>query len=433
MSRETKSRKLNKYQKKNRIKKIYILAILTVIFCNLGIKGVLADDELENLEEREEIQQQIEEASSEITDEPNINSRAAVVMDRKSKMTVYSKHANERRPMASTTKIMTAIVVLENGRLEDVVEVSKKAAGIGGSRLGLKTGDKITVNDLLYGLMLCSGNDAAIALSEYIGGSVQGFADKMNAKAKELNLKNTHFVVPHGLDNPEHYTTAYELALMADYGLKNEKFAKIVQTQVYTLSINGYAKTIHNTNELLGNLEGVKGVKTGFTNGAGRCLVTYIQRGGEEYISVVLGADTKKFRTKDSIKIIEYAFTNYSSYDIRTKVEEEFKQWKEMNEKRIQINKGEQTSPELILSPLNYSTIPVKKTKENAVKIEITSLNYLEAPVAEETTVGTLRVKIGEEIIENLEIKTKGRIEKKNVFFYWKELIGKYPRLLDDI
>lgn len=281
--------------------------------------------------------------------------------------------------------------------------------------------------------MLCSGNDAAIALSEYIGGSVQGFADKMNAKAKELNLKNTHFVVPHGLDNPEHYTTAYELALMADYGLKNEKFAKIVQTQVYTLSINGYAKTIHNTNELLGNLEGVKGVKTGFTNGAGRCLVTYIQRGGEEYISVVLGADTKKFRTKDSIKIIEYAFTNYSSYDIRTKVEEEFKQWKEMNEKRIQINKGEQTSPELILSPLNYSTIPVKKTKENVVKIEITSLNYLEAPVAEETTVGTLRVKIGEEIIENLEIKTKGRIEKKNVFFYWKELIGKYPRLLDDI
>ena len=255
----------------------------------------------------------------------------------------------------------------------------------------------------------------------------------MNTKAKELNLKNTHFVVPHGLDNPEHYTTAYELALMADYGLKNEKFAKIVQTQVYTLSINGYAKTIHNTNELLGNLEGVKGVKTGFTNGAGRCLVTYIQRGGEEYISVVLGADTKKFRTKDSIKIIEYAFTNYSSYNIRTKVEKEFKQWKEMNEKRIQINKGEQTSPELILSPLNYSTIPVKKTKENAVKIEITSLNYLEAPVAEETTVGTLRVKIGEEIIENLEIKTKGRIEKKNVFFYWKELIGKYPRLLDDI
>lgn len=175
--------------------------------------------------------------------------------------------------MASTTKIMTALVVLENAKLDTLVEVSKKAAGTGGSRLGLKTGDKITINDLLYGLMLCSGNDAAVCLAETVAGSIPEFAKLMNAKAKSLNLLNTNFVTPHGLDADEHYTTAYELALLSNYALNNKTFYKIVNTKSITISINGYPKSLINTNELLGNLNGVYGIKTGFTNGANRCLV----------------------------------------------------------------------------------------------------------------------------------------------------------------
>lgn len=144
------------------------------------------------------------------------------------------------------------------------------------------------------GLMLESGNDAAIALAEHIGGGVEKFADLMNARAKELGLKNTHFVVPHGLDNEEHYTTALELAKITDYALKIEKFRNIVATKEYNVTINGYNKVISNTNELLGSLDGVYGVKTGFTNGAGRCLVTSCKRGELDIITIVLGADTKK-------------------------------------------------------------------------------------------------------------------------------------------
>lgn len=168
------------------------------------------------------------------------------------------------------------------------------------------------------------GNDAAVALAEYTAGSIEGFAELMNQKAQSLNLKDTHFVTPHGLDEDEHYTTAYELAKITDYALKNPKFTKIVSTENYTVNINGNQKNIRNTNELLGYLEGVYGVKTGFTNGANRCLVTSIKRGNMDLISVVLGADTKKDRTKDSIKIIEYAYANYQMVDIGFMIHQEF-------------------------------------------------------------------------------------------------------------
>ena len=196
-------------------------------------------------------------------DFPTINSRAYIVLDRKSNTVILGKNHNQRKKMASTTKIMTSLVVIENCNLSDTVEISKKAGGTGGSRLGLKTGDKITVNDLLYGLMLCSGNDAAVALAEHVAGSINNFSELMNNKSLELGLTNTHFITPHGLDADEHYTTAYELAILSNYALKNETFAKIVGTKEYTITINNNVKTIRNTNELLGNLNGVYGIKTG--------------------------------------------------------------------------------------------------------------------------------------------------------------------------
>ena len=218
------------------------------------------------------------ESSNPTQEFPTINSRAYVVLDRKTNTVLIGKNEYSKKKMASTTKIMTAIVIIENYNLNKTVTISKKAGSTGGSRLGLKSGDKITVNDLLYGLMLRSGNDAAVALAEYASGSIEEFAKLMNKKASELNLTNTHFVTPHGLDQDEHYTTAYELALLTNYALNNKTFSQIVGTKTFTITINGYPKELLNTNELLGNFDGVYGVKTGFTNGANRCLVTACER-----------------------------------------------------------------------------------------------------------------------------------------------------------
>ena len=160
--------------------------------------------------------------------------------------------------------------------------------------------------------MLKSGNDAAVALAEYAGGSIENFSLMMNKKAQELTLSGTHFVTPHGLDSDEHFTTALDLAYLADYALKNETFAKIVKTKTCTILINNQPLTISNTNELLGNFEGIYGVKTGFTNGANRCLVTSCKRNDLDFICVVLGCDTKKDRTRDSIKLLDYSFKNFS-------------------------------------------------------------------------------------------------------------------------
>lgn len=160
---------------------------------------------------------------------------------------------------------MSALVVLEaQENLEEKVIISSKAAGTGGSRLGLHKNDEISVKDLLYGLLLCSGNDAAVALAEHVAGSVDEFANQMNEKAKSLNLENTHFVTPHGLDEEEHYTTAYELSLISDYALGIEQFERIVKTRNYTVYINGNEKNIRNTNELLGYLDRCLWCKNGF-------------------------------------------------------------------------------------------------------------------------------------------------------------------------
>jgi len=308
------------------MKRIVSTIILIIIICIFPLK-IYADETEEEINE-EQVKEDILQVSGQVTNEPQINSRTVLILDRKSNTVIYEKNGYTKRAMASTTKIMTAIVVLENAKLTDTVEASKKAGWTGGSRLGLKAGDKITVNDLLYGLMLRSGNDAAVALAEYVGGSIEGFAELMNKKAKELELENTNFVTPHGLDSEEHYTTAYELALLTNYALQNEKFATIVNTKTTTVNINGQSKVISNTNELLGNLYGVDGVKTGFTNNAGRCLVTSTTRDENQIICVVLGADTKKIRTQDSVKLIEYAFKNCEYINIKEKIQEEFKEWK---------------------------------------------------------------------------------------------------------
>ena len=242
--------------------------------------------------------------------------------------------------------------------------------------------------------MLRSGNDAAVALAEHVGGSVQGFADMMNKKAEELGLVNTHFVTSHGLDDSQHYTTALELAELTDYAMQNEKFAQIVGTKSTTININGYPRQINNTNELLGVLNGVVGVKTGFTNNAGRCLVTEVKRNGMDIITVVLGADTKKDRTRDSVKLIEYTYSNYKMYNVREKITKKFNEWKNINSDRIKIIKGKEEKLNLALGEISVDWLPLQDSKIDTIEYEFNTLTTIEAPVEEWTKIGTMVVKI---------------------------------------
>lgn len=404
-----------------KLKVINILVILIILFNSCIVFADLEDDK-EQINIRE-IKEELVETAKTLNNEPKLNSRVALVYDRSSGRVLYEKNGNKQTPMASTTKIMTAIVVMENSNLSDIVTIDSKSAGTGGSRLGLKKNDKITVNDLLYGLMLRSGNDSAVALAIHIGGSIEGFAEMMNQKAKELKLINTHFVVPHGLDKEGHYTTAYELAKIADYALKIDKIKEIVSTKTCTISINNKPKIITNTNELLGSVNGVYGVKTGFTNGAGRCLVSSCKRNNLDIITVVIGADTKKYRTADSIKLIEYTYKNYKMIDIKNKIKEQFSTWQKINQQRFIINKGEKSTIDLKMQEINYDKIAIKNTQVDNIHIEINVVYNLEAPVGENQIIGNMKIMLGNEVIEVLDIYSKETIEKKNVKNYFIEFL----------
>lgn len=420
---------------KKRIISLIILLIILLIICTSNII-IFADDEIEEYNKKidnNEINKTIE-TSANLNDKPKINSRSAVVIDRKSKNIIYGKNENVKKAMASTTKIMTAMVVIQNTNLNNIVEISKKAAGTGGSRLGLKVGDKITVKDLLYGLLLRSGNDCAVALAEYVAGSVPEFSNLMNQNAQMLGLNNTHFVTPHGLDEEEHYTTAYELAILADYALNNEVFAQIVNTKSYTININKSSKTLNNTNELLGNLNGVYGVKTGFTNGAGRCLVTSIKRGNLDVICVVLGADTKKDRTRDSAKLIEYTFNKYEEIDIKEKIKESFEKWNEINGNRINIEKGESSKLELTLNDKDkIFTYPIEKGTEDNINIEINANLNLKAPVLENSKIGKMKVYYNAKELLEIDIINTNKINKKRIKNYMSDILKNYDNYLEGI
>lgn len=391
---------------------------------------VLADDE------NEEISNNFSsfiETSSNISEEPNINSRAAIIYDRTSGSVLFGKSENEKRKMASTTKIMTAIVVLESSSLNDIVTVSSKAAGTGGSRLGLHKNDKISVQDLLYGLLLCSGNDAAVALAEHVGGDISGFATLMNTKCNFLGLSSTHFVTPHGLDDDNHYTTAYELAIITNYALRNETFCKFVGTKNYTVSINGKSKTLSNTNELLGNLNGVYGVKTGFTNGANRCLVTAVKRDNMDLICIVLGADTKKDRTRDSVQLIEYAFKNFEMVNIREKIMTEFENWKLCNSSSFTVKKGISNDVNVILNDLPYDFFPVNCNHLNDISIYIYCKTTFDAPLRANTAIGYLTVSVYNKNVLSLDIYNSNEISQKNCGDFCDDMIKNYTLHLESL
>lgn len=401
------------------MKKIFY-SILIFLLILLNFSTVCADD----VDNEVDFEDTIEVTASNVSELPKTNSRRYIVYDRISKSMIIGKNEDVKSAMASTTKIMTTIVILEKADLNEKVTVSAKAGGTGGSRLGLKRGDKTSVRDLLYGLMLRSGNDAAVALAEHVGGSVKGFAELMNEKAIELGLTNTHFVTPHGLDDANHYTTALELAKLTDYAMDNETFAKIVGTKSTTIYINNQSRQINNTNELLGVLNGVVGVKTGFTNNAGRCLVTETKRNNMDIITIVLGADTKKDRTKDSVNLIEYTFSKYKMYNLEEQIIKEFNKWKNINEKRILIIKGKTSNPKLALGAIEKATIPI--CDNDKIEYSINALTEVEAPVEQWNVMGTLTVKLNGEILENIDIVNVNEVQKRDWKDYFKIVLNTY-------
>lgn len=397
---------------------LYSMLIFLLILLNFST--VCADD----VDNEVDFEDTIEVTASNVSELPKTNSRRYIVYDRISKSMIIGKNEDIKSAMASTTKIMTTIVILEKADLNETVTVSAKAGGTGGSRLGLKRGDKASVRDLLYGLMLRSGNDAAVALAEHVGGSVKEFAELMNEKAIELGLTNTHFVTPHGLDDANHYTTALELAKLTDYAMDNETFAKIVGTKSTTIYINNQSRQINNTNELLGVLNGVVGVKTGFTNNAGRCLVTETKRNNMDIITIVLGADTKKDRTKDSVNLIEYTFSKYKMYNLEEQIIEEFNKWKNINEKRILIIKGKTSNPKLALGAIEKATIPI--CDNDKIEYSINALTEIEAPVEQWNVMGKLTVKINGEILENIDIVNVNEVQKRDWKDYFKIVLNRF-------
>ncbi len=423
-------------QKQNNLTKIFLIFLLTLLFLSsYPIYGNDVNQE-EALAVSDEIKNILTEetASNMDANTLNLNSRSCVVIDRLTKNILYGKNEKNKVKMASTTKIMTAIVVLENSSLDQMVEASKKAAGTGGSRLGLKTGDKITIRDLMYGLMLCSGNDAAVCLAESIAGSVPEFANLMNAKAQELGLSNSHFESPHGLDSDQHYTTAYELAILSDYALKNPTFLNIVCTKNYTVTINGSPKTLSNTNELLGNLEGVYGIKTGFTNGANRCLVTACKRGDTDIICVVLGADTKNFRTKDSIKLIEFSFKNFEHFNLKNFVTQYLENWQKENDNIFIVEKGTSHYLELKTdsSLEENAIISVKKDLTSTIEANLSLQTYLQAPVTQDTCIGHLQISSQGTEIAEFNLFSHTTIRKNHITDYMLNFFKFYPHELEN-
>ncbi|MBR3249643.1 MAG: D-alanyl-D-alanine carboxypeptidase [Clostridia bacterium] len=343
-------------------------------------------------------------------EEIEVNAKAALMIEKNTGKIIYEKNINEQNYPASVTKILTAILTIEKCDLEEIATVSQSAISnipSGYVIAPLYEGEQIKIKDLLYALMLKSANDAAYVLAEHVGGSVNGFSEMMNNKAKEIGCKNTHFVNPNGIHNLEHYTTAYDLYLITNYAMKNETFSKIVSTYQYTLpATNKYSysnRIMENTNNFINPNsayynQNVKGVKTGTTDQAGNCLITDSADSGLEFITVVLGAETSNSKFSETRKMINYAFDNYTltkvygKGDIVTNIEVEkaTKETKNLNlvtsedflvVNNINTNVADMT-PEIILN--ENIVAPIDKGQEiGTVKYNVEGKEYTSKLFAE--------------------------------------------------
>lgn len=345
---------------------------------------------------------------------PDINARSAIVIDFDSGRVLYEKNAYQKRPMASTTKIMTAIIALEYGNLDDVVTVSKNAASIWGSTIKLTSGEQLTLKELMYGLLMCSGNDAAIAIAEHIGGSVESFLIMMNNKAKDIGALNTNFTSPHGLDETGHYSTAYDMAIITKYALEIPLFNEIVKTK----SIQSGKRFMSNTNEMLTSYEGADGVKTGYTGKAGRCLITSATRDGRRFISVVLFCDSRDQRALSSKKILDYAFENYYPCNLI----------KGGYFGDIPVYKGYESSVPLLIN--KSVTLPLTEYEAENLYTKISIPDTIKAPVERGANIGTISVYLNDEILCESAIIAEKSIKEKKILEFMLDVIQAWLELM---
>ena len=324
-------------------------------------------------------------ALAELTTDLKPTAQSAVLLERSTRMVLYGSNAHEKLPMASTTKIMTALIAIENGRLDDIVTVPKEAYGVEGSSMYLMLGEKVSLLDLLYGLMVNSGNDAAIAIAIHIGGNVEGFTELMNKRAEKLGLTNTHFVTPNGLHDKEHYTTAYDLAVIACEAMNNEIFRQLASTSYYTTQTGEVKRYLKSKNKLLWQYEGSTGIKTGYTKASGKCLVFSAERDGMETVGVVLNsADI----FDDASKILDYGFSSYKMSVLVSKGEVVAIAEVTNGRKRLL----ELAAKEDIMSPVSVSD--GMRLRPRAVYEK-----ELQAPIEQGLTLGRLELYDGERLV----------------------------------
>lgn len=335
-----------------------------------------------------------------------VSAQKAILVDAQTGRVLYEKNADSKGLIASTTKIMTALVVCEQCNVLDRVRIPKEAVGIEGSSMYLKEGEVLTVQELLYGLMLRSGNDAAVALAIYCGGTVEGFSELMNDKARRLGLYNTHFENPNGLDSPDHYSTARDLAKLTAYAMDNPIFRKTVSTK----SIRIGERSLQNHNKLLWSLDGADGVKTGFTKAAGRILVSSAVRDGRRLVAVTMNAPND---WNDHTQLIDNGFSGYRVVQLLNKGDELG---------NIEVVGGEKKTVKL-LAALDFS---YSLAEGESVDVVIGGTEFVYAPVSAGQSAGNAYVRIDGKPVASIPMVFADTVERESVQrkTIWQRLFG---------
>lgn len=336
-------------------------------------------------------------------------SGAEIVIERDSLRVLKGRNVDKKLSNASTTKIVTAITVIENCDLDKEVVITKESVGVEGSSIYLKEGDILTVRELLYGLMLRSGNDAAVALALFVGGSVENFAKMMNTLSCKCGAVNSNFVNPHGLYDENHYTTAKDLALICAYALRNETFAKIVRTKKIAFG----SRTFLNKNKMLFNYEGADGVKTGYTKKAGRCLVSSATKNGMQLICVILNYPATYERTTE---LFDQCFLEYSLTEVVNKNDVIAK---------IPVKNAIELNKEYSVSLNRALYLPISKDEKKSLKIEFLPTEYLTEPINKGEYLGILSITTDKDLIFSSKLYTINTNEKRE---FLKTLIGVLAR-----
>lgn len=337
------------------------------------------------------------------------SAKSAVVLEASTGRVLFAHNDKQKLPMASTTKIMTAITAIENCKdLDEKFEISPKAVGVPGTSLYMKEGDVYSTRDLLYALMLISGNDCSVAIAEHTSGSTSEFVTLMNDTAKKIGATNSHFANTHGLDADGHYTTAYDLAKITAYALENETFREIVSTKNLKISCgeNEY-RYLKNKNKLLFTLDGCIGVKTGYTDDAGRCLVSAVERDGMRLVCVVLNC---RPMFEESAQMLNTCCDNFKLYDLTSLYD--FK-------KEVEVLNGRQDLAKI--GTRGKFVYPLTKAEFDSIKINYNFDKRVEAPIAKGTPIGNVEIFLNKNLLFSEKIYTIEEIKTKSLFQRVKE------------